>query len=105
MSEPTMAQACTHACSYGCGRMYDCVFTQVIDASTLFLCMPCFMTFARNIMEAMVEADSAAVQEAVAGADLSDVMLVDAGAEDDFREYLATRTPDDQFDFDGSVVE
>lgn len=105
MSEPAMAQACTHACSYACGRMYDCMFTSVIDSSTLFLCMPCFASFAQNVVQAMVDATSPEVQEVVANADLTDVMLVHPDHDQYVPATLLRQAAEDEFSFDGSVDE
>lgn len=100
--EDDTGEACTHACTWGCGRKYDIVVTQVIDASTLFLCIPCFMSFARNVMQAMVEADSADVKDVTASADLTNVMLVTESENPAGRRDFSDPEPaDDEFAFDG----
>ena len=59
MSElENVGEPCVHACAYGCGRKYDILVTQVVDMSTTALCIPCFMSFAQNVMQAMVEPEN-----------------------------------------------
>lgn len=95
-------EACMHACTWGCGRKYDIVVTQVIDASTLFLCIPCFMSFAHNVMQAMVDADSADVKDVTASADLTGVMLVtESESATPVRGFSDPEPADDEFAFDG----
>lgn len=102
MAEHEHGVACTHACTWGCGRKYDIIITQVVDASTLMLCMPCLISFARNLAEAMIEPDSAAVQEVIAAADLSNVMLVtDPETPNVVRGFSNPAAADDEFTFDG----
>lgn len=103
VGEVESGEACIHACTWGCGRKYDVVFTQVIDASTLMLCMPCFMSFATNVMRAMVDGTSPEVLDVVAGANLSDVMVVTESYEPGIKPgTYDTPTADDEFVFDGT---
>ena len=100
--EPQTGEACTHACTWACGRKYDIVVTQVIAASTLFLCLPCFMSFAHNVMQAMVDADNADVRDVTASADLTGVMLVtESDTPGNMRGFSDPEPADDEFSFDG----
>lgn len=102
MSEQPTGVACAHACGFGCGRPYDVIVTQVVDNSTLMLCMPDFVSFAANVAKSMVEPDDPQVMEVTANADLTDVMLV----MDEHPGYgvvgHSDPMPEDEFDFDGT---
>lgn len=105
MSEPMEIAACIHACSMGCGRKYDMVVVQIVDGSTLMLCIPCFTSFAANIMKAMLDKEAPEVLEALQLTDLSNVMLVDP----DIPEYtlpdFSDPLPEDEFEFSGEEEE
>ena len=57
-----------HACTFGCGREYDYILVSYRDSETQFLCLPCFIQLATQMVTAMVEPDSVDVQEAVSEA-------------------------------------
>lgn len=102
MSEVESGEPCIHACAWGCGRKYDIVLVQVVDSSTLMLCIPCMLSFSRNVMEAMVEANSDGVKEVVAGADMTDVMLVRSTASNPgMRGFSDPDATDDFFTTEG----
>lgn len=104
MSTQPGAVACIHACAMACGRTYDVILTQVVDGSTMFLCMPDFISFAANVAKAMTEPDDPQVKEIVANTSLEDVVLVT----DDSAGYGIRKGPDpvddDDFEFDGSLT-
>lgn len=100
--EDDTGEVCIHACAWGCGRKYDVLVIQVVDASTLMLCIPCMLSFARNVAQAMVEAESAEVQEVTASADLTGVMLVtESESANPVRGFSDPEPADDEFAFDG----
>lgn len=100
--EAQTGEACIHACAWGCGRKYDVIVTQVVDASTLMLCIPCMLSFARNVAQAMVEAESPEVQEVMSGADFTGVMLVtESETPAERRDFSDPDPADDEFAFDG----
>lgn len=100
--EEHTGEACIHACAWGCGRKYDIICTQVIDASTLMLCIPCFLSFARNVAQAMVDEYDPAVREVMAGADMTGVMLVTESDTPGTVPGFSDPDPaDDEFAFDG----
>lgn len=102
MTEHEHGVACIHACAWGCGRMYDVLVTQAVDMSTTALCMPCFMSFAKNVMQAMVDASNPDVAEVVSSADLSDVVLVtESETPGGTRGFSDPEPADDEFAFDG----
>jgi len=47
----------SYGCSFGCGNPYDYVFVSVSDGTTEFLCMPCFVKLASDIVEAATSTD------------------------------------------------
>lgn len=105
MSETVEIAACIHACSMGCGRKYDMIVVQVIDGSTLMLCIPCFTSFAVNIMKAMLEKESPEVLEALQLTDLSNVMLVNADVPEYILPDFSDSLPEDEFEFSGEEEE
>lgn len=48
----------SYGCTFGCGNPYDFVFISIRDGTTEFLCVPCFVRLASDIVSAVVEADS-----------------------------------------------
>lgn len=99
------AAACLHACQAECGRTYDVIVTQPVDGSTLFYCIPCFMAFAHQMMQAMIEADNPAVQEVAAANAVTDVAYVAADAPQYGARGFSDPIADDGFDFDGDDSE
>lgn len=100
--EEHTGEVCIHACSWGCGRKYDIILTQIVDASTLMLCIPCMLSFSRNVAQAMVEADSGEVREVLAGANLDGVMLVtESDTPGTVPGFSDPKPADDEFAFDG----
>lgn len=43
----------SYGCQYGCGNSMDVILTQILDNSTLILCIPCFVKTAIEIVDAM----------------------------------------------------
>lgn len=68
MSDETPEQPVirSYGCSFGCGNPYDYVFVTVADGTTEFLCLPCFVRLASDLLEAVTEPDSPRVKAAVA---------------------------------------
>lgn len=95
------AAACLHACQDGCGRTYDVVIIQVVDGSTSFYCIPCFMGFAHQVMQAMVEPHNPQVEEVIAGSDFSDISVVTVGGVAFDVNPALPPAPDDEFSFTG----
>lgn len=63
-----MAPQRSYGCSFGCGNPYDYIVVSVIDSTTEFICMPCYVKLATEIVEAVLNPDSEAVKQALAGA-------------------------------------
>lgn len=102
MTELTTVEACTHACSFACGRKYDVVFVQVVDSSTLFLCIPCLVNFVHGIAKAMTEPDAPEVQEVISGVSLEDTVLVTDNSAGYGIVGHSDPRPEDEFEFDGT---
>lgn len=56
----------SYGCTFGCGNPFDYVFTDVASSETQFLCLPCFVRLASDIVEAATNPDNATVRLAVA---------------------------------------
>jgi hypothetical protein len=63
---PDNATQRSYGCSYGCGNPYDYVIVSVADGTTEFLCIPCFLRLAENIIEAVINPANPEVIAAVA---------------------------------------
>lgn len=55
----------SYGCTFGCGNPYDYVIVTVQDATTEFLCLPCFLKLASDVLEAVVNPDNPDVIEAI----------------------------------------
>ena len=64
--EPVRERA--YGCSYGCGNPYDMIVVSIADSTTEFLCMPCFVKLATDIITAMTDPENEAVQKMLAAA-------------------------------------
>lgn len=56
----------SYGCTFGCGNPYDYVVTAVSDATTEFLCTPCFVRIASDMVAAITDPSDPAVREAAA---------------------------------------
>lgn len=56
MSEPAETTR-SYGCTFGCGNPYDFIFISVRDGTTEFLCLPCFIRLATDIVTAVTEPD------------------------------------------------
>lgn len=54
----------SYGCQFGCGNPMDVVLTQILDNSTLILCIPCFVKVAIEIVDAMTGDVSTEVETA-----------------------------------------
>lgn len=64
MTQPQHARS--YGCTFGCGNPYDIIVVQVVDGTTEFLCLPCFVKLATDILAAMTETDNPQVNLALA---------------------------------------
>ena len=57
MTSPDGETQRSYGCTFGCGNPYDYVFISVRDGTTEFLCLPCFVRLASDIVTAVTEPD------------------------------------------------
>ena len=57
MAGTPVATERSYGCTFGCGNPYDYVFISVRDGTTEFLCLPCFVRLAHDILAAVNEPD------------------------------------------------
>lgn len=75
MSEPTPEPLPrSYGCTYACGNPYDVIIVMVNDATTEFLCIPCFIRTASDMLAAITEPDNATVKAAMQGAPPADIV-------------------------------
>lgn len=48
----------SYGCSFGDGNPYDFVVVTVVDSTTLFLCAPCFVRTALEMVQALTDPDT-----------------------------------------------
>lgn len=48
----------SYGCTFGCGNPYDFIFVSVRDGTTEFLCLPCMVRLASDMVEAVTEPGS-----------------------------------------------
>lgn len=58
----------SYGCSYACGNPYDVVLISVADGTTEFLCFPCFVRTAHDVLDAMTKAGDVTVERRIAEA-------------------------------------
>jgi hypothetical protein len=55
----------SYGCTFGCGNPYDYVVISVMDGTTEFLCIPCYIRLAVDMVTAMASPDDPEVRKAV----------------------------------------
>lgn len=65
---PVESPARSYGCSWGCGNPYDYIFVSVQDGTTEFLCLPCFLKLAEQIITAVTAPEGQDVMAALAEA-------------------------------------
>lgn len=66
MSSPqTAPETRSYGCTFGCGNPFDVVVIMVGDSTTEFLCIPCWVKMAADVLEAMNNADNPVVKAAM----------------------------------------
>lgn len=64
MTNPPTAQR-SYGCEFACGNPYDVILIQVSDGTTQFLCIPCFVKLASDVVSAMLDDNPTQVEEAM----------------------------------------
>ena len=59
------APARSYGCTFGCGNPYDYIVISAADGTTEFLCLPCYVRLAIDMIAAVTNADDPKVQEAM----------------------------------------
>lgn len=86
----------SYGCTYGCGNPYDVIVVMVNDGTTEFLCLPCFVRTASDVVAAITEPDNADVRKAVTGAgNVDPVKMTGPGVKRRGRNAPATTDDDD----------
>lgn len=57
MGVPSPAPERSYGCTFACGNPYDFIFISARDGTTEFLCLPCFVRFASDIVKTVTEPD------------------------------------------------
>lgn len=66
MSDDAMPETTrSYGCSLGCGNAYDYVLVDVRSGETLFVCVPCYVKLAQDMLTAILESDDPTVQAAM----------------------------------------
>ena len=68
VSDTTELEPRSYGCSLACGNPYDFIVVLVADGTTQFLCTPCFVRTASDMLEAMMNPDDPTVQQRIAEA-------------------------------------
>lgn len=55
----------SYGCSFACGNPYDVIVVTVSDGTTQFLCLPCFVRTAMDVVAAVTDPESTNVQTAL----------------------------------------
>lgn len=63
------AEQRSYGCSLGCGNPYDFIIVMVKGAETQFLCTPCFVQQAAQMLEAMINPDNPDIQKMMSEVD------------------------------------
>jgi hypothetical protein len=64
-TESDKGQPRSYGCTFGCGNPYDYILFDVQAGDTLFLCIPCFIKQAADMVTAFVDPDDASIRVAV----------------------------------------
>lgn len=97
----------SYGCTYGCGNPYDYLIVSVADGTTEFLCLPCFVRLATDLVAAMTSPDGEVVLAAVRDmGHLEQVPMSAPGPKSRGRNAPATNDDDDVLTaFDGIITE
>jgi hypothetical protein len=71
IDNPSEAYERTYGCTFGCGNPYDYIVVSVADGTTEFLCIPCYVKLAADMVTAITDPDDPIVKAAMADAALS----------------------------------
>lgn len=67
-TEVTEGATRSYGCTFGCGNPYDYIVVSCADGSTEFLCLPCYVRLATDMIAAVTDPDDPKVKAALAEA-------------------------------------
>jgi hypothetical protein len=105
LDEPAQTQR-SYGCTFGCGNPYDYILVMVQDGTTEFLCTPCMIKIAADMVEAITNPDNPAVIRAMEEIGvIADNLVPGPAGKPRGRNAPATATSPDIFDaYDGAVT-
>jgi hypothetical protein len=106
MTEPTRATSQrSYGCTFGCGNPYDYVVISVADGTTYFLCLPCYVRLATDMVEAVVDPNGLKILAAMAADNVPEsAPMRDGGPRKRGHNAPVTTEDDDLFEAFSSVV-
>jgi hypothetical protein len=95
----------SYGCTFGCGNPYDFVFISVRDGTTEFLCLPCMVKLATDMVDVMVNPDNPDIAAKIASlAGIEQAPMSSNGAKRGRRNAPATSDDPDLFESFDSVI-
>lgn len=106
MAEPQPpTKARSYGCTFGCGNPYDYVVVAVADGTTEFLCLPCYVKLAAEMVEAVTNADSQDVKKALSySANLESAPMTSNGVRPRGKNAPVTSDDDDLVEAYSGVI-
>lgn len=97
----------SYGCSFACGNPYDVIVTMVSDGTTQFLCLPCFVRTAMDVVAAVTDPDAVDVAKALKEAgEVVTVTLPDKAVKPRGKNAPVTEDDDDMIEaFSGVITE
>lgn len=100
---PTMARS--YGCTFGCGNPYDYVVVSVADGTTEFLCLPCYVKLAMEMVEAATNPNAKNVEKALAySANLESAPMTSNGVRPRGKNAPVTSDDDDLMEAYSGVI-
>lgn len=95
----------SYGCTFACGNPYDFIFVSVRDGTTEFLCLPCMVQLAADMVKAVTDPHHLDVIQAVNGAGTIDQSPMSGnGAKGGRKNAPATNLDPELFDSFDSVI-
>lgn len=97
----------SYGCSFACGNPYDVIVTMVSDGTTQFLCLPCFVRTAMDVVASITDPDATDVKAALEQAgEIVTVSLPDQNIKPRGKNAPVTEDDDDMIEaFSGIITE
>lgn len=106
MAEPQPPErARSYGCTFGCGNPYDYVLVAVADGTTEFLCLPCYVKLATEMVEAVTNPNAPNVGKALSySANLESAPMRSNGVKSRGKNAPATSDDDDLVEAYSGVI-